>query len=346
VTYSFATSKEDNTNDYQQDVFLTAEGLTTLDLRIVETANAPILTKDAAKSRSNDLPSIVFLSEEYYASRTIVPEEEDDTAVYAPACPSGISLCKSYGLTYMAGNQSCGIQLTGSVLAGTNQGCKQPTRNLLAGAYLNLDLWILNNKYSMIEAYAEYGYINGGAQRNGVKVSVFGYSLYSKSFPSLPCTLNTINILNTKKTFAASFTVYVSVLPVTFSVGTTLSLTVTAPYKICLTTWDASISLKPVGTVQLFAAVEASILLAKGGIRLEASVTQTVDPTAYISIGQCRVGIKASSITSPFSAKFLGYVQTRDCSDWCNWGKVYDYVFWKWQSNSITKQLFDYYYQV
>jgi len=232
------------------------------------------------------------------------------------------------------------------MLAGTNKGCQADHRNFMIGAYFNLDVWVLNEKYSMVDAYAEYGYIGGVAQKNGIQFNAFGKNRYSQAFPDMPCVENTLNVLDIKPSKTFDYTVYVTILPITFSVGVTLGVKVTAPYHACIATSNASVGLMLVGSLSFFASAEASIMLAKGGIRLEAEVDQTLDPNAYLSISQCRIGFKATSTTSPFSAKFLGYVQTRDYWNWLEWGEESQYIFWEWQSNGMTKELFNYYYEV
>ncbi|KAH7823568.1 putative lipid transport family protein [Monocercomonoides exilis] len=350
-TYVSFTAPSDMEMDEAEisNIMMTSEGSTMLTLNKVATSNAePFAAANAAeamKRNYQEMKPVSFLDESFYAHRP-AKEAPLEKGISKKDCPSGVDLCKSYELSYWVGNKSCGLELTGSVVAGTNKGCKKSTRNMLLGAYASLNLYVLNCKLSLADAYAEYGYVNGASQRNAVDISLFSHSIYHKPFPELPCFEKSFRIVNASKSFTAKYTVYVSVLPVTFQVGVKLSFEATAPYRICLQTWDASISLVPKATVDLFADVSASILLARGGIKLSAKMTEKLDPTAYLSIGQCRVGIKATSYTDPLTAQFMGHVQVRDCSDWCNWGPDHTYVFWKWSAPTIKKKLFDFYYQV
>ncbi|KAH7821961.1 putative lipid transport family protein [Monocercomonoides exilis] len=327
-------------------VMMTSEGSSMLTLNKVAASNAEpfVATSAAAAIASNyhDLKPVSFLDDSFYAER---PDKAVhlDQSVVKKDCPEGFELCKSYGLSYWIGNSSCGVELDGSIVTGTNKGCEKESRDLLLGAYANLNLYVLDHKISLLDARAEYSYVDGSVQSNGVDILLFNRSVYNKTFPDLPCIQKSKVIKPMKKTFSMKYTVYVTILPVTFKVGAQLQFEAEIPYEMCLATWEASVSFIPSVTVSLFADVSASILLARGGIMMSANVSEKIDPTAYLSIGKCQVGVKASSYTTPFSAKFVGHVQIRDCTDWCSWGEEKEYVFWKWSSKAVRKELFDIY---
>lgn len=70
---------------------------------------------------------------------------------------------------------------------GANTGCKSSTRSFIAGAYVDLDLLILDRSIAAVKAVAEYGYVDGSSKTNGIDVSIFGHNVYKKNFPDLPC---------------------------------------------------------------------------------------------------------------------------------------------------------------
>jgi len=341
--FTMLTPQVDSNTEADENLLMYSDGQTSFELL------EAIPSEESFDHLTRDVASVDFLSHSFYIDRVFTTTEvEEENIVGASAtCPGGLTSCVNPGLNWWIGNSNCGLNLVASVAAGTNKGCKQETRDFLVGAYLNFDLYILGHKISGVDAYAEYGYIGGGAQRNCIHCSVFGAQIYHRAFPDLPCVEKTANLVNISKTASVGFKWWVFVLHVSFSVGVTLSFKTDWSYKICMTTGEASISLLPTAGARFFADAHASAVVAKAGVRLEASVTAGVDPTAYLSLGLCRVGVRSYCSVTPFGAKFYGYWQTRTIHHFkIKWSSKHTHTWWEWSKPIERKLLFDKYIQL
>ncbi|KAH7829696.1 putative lipid transport family protein [Monocercomonoides exilis] len=337
MSVTFSKKNVDADADEAGNLAVFSDGKTNLKL-VSSRRGVPITAVDESEYVEVDILSDSLYTSQFEALAHVKPTPPED-------CPYGVEFCKKYALNYWLGNTSIGINVGGSVVAGTNPGCHSETRNFLVGAYANLDLWILNSKLELASAYVEYGYVNGAAQRNALEVQVFSYSVYKKPFPDMPCIRKSIHVADLDKEFSYKYVVHVSVVPIKFSVGVRVQFDANVPYELCAQTWFASIAFEPYARVSAFAEVGTEILIAKGGLRLEANIDEKLDPTAYISAGQCKVGMYANSHTGPFSARFVGHVAFRTCTKGCKWGLDREYVFWQWQYKPIDIKIFDVSYQ-
>jgi len=318
-------------------------------LSTVGTATTTFISSSATPNpdsrRRRHVQLVPFMSDAFYSSRPIPTEELISSSSPNEDCPYGIELCLNPGFEWWCGDQRTGLQVKGSVVVGTNKGCSDPYRNIMVGAYFTLDIWVLSHQIKAIDAYVEYGYIAGAAQRNAIHVAIFNAQVYHKAFPELPCWDKTINLVNVTKDFSLPLSWQVYIITIQLSLGITLQAQVDLYWQICLTTWNAQIAIIPQGGVSAFADASASIQIAKGGLRLTATVHEKVDPNAYISLGLCRIGVKATSYMDPFHVQFIGYYQIRK---WLigAWGPRKEKVFWEWSWGGHVQLLFDKYIEL
>ncbi|KAK2959534.1 putative lipid transport family protein [Blattamonas nauphoetae] len=262
----------------------------------------------------------------------------------AVTCPGSMSVCKGYQFSTNVGNKNFGFYISGKAIVGTSGKCgEQSGRDWVMGVYGDADIYVLKKKISALHLIAEYGYQYNTPFKNGIECKIFGVTVFSKNFPDAPCFQKVINIANVKKDYAFKFTIMVIVLPVTFSVGVSLEFKARAPYEVCLQNISAQISFEPTGAVSAFAEARASIILVRVGIRLQAGVSDTLKPTAYLDGGMCKIGIYADNIVTPLSAEFYGYAQFRKLKKWkFTWGDEKKLTFWKWSAKANTKRLFEF----
>ncbi|KAK2941693.1 putative lipid transport family protein [Blattamonas nauphoetae] len=349
VTYSFVS--DPNSPEIETGhVDMITEGLIESALKSVRNVRGMLVSPDMpfqsliGRHYQNHV-IVPFYSRSFYDSRESfahTPEVDQGGHAGEIECPSALNLCKGYEAGYSVGNSSFGLTAHAQVMAGTNKGCDNDARNYFAGAEATVDLFILGKKYSALEAHIEYGYMYGSAARNNIEVNIFDKNVYRKTFPDMPCVRSNINLANIHKSFPVKYTVHVFSLPITFELGVDLGFTANVPYKYCLTDMSADISIVPVGEVAAFASVRTSLIVVKGGIKFTASVSETLDPMAWISGGKCSLGIKAASHTSPLACEFYGFYQIRTLKKPFKWNAEKKYTFWKWSSKAIDYVLFDY----
>ncbi|KAK2962176.1 putative lipid transport family protein [Blattamonas nauphoetae] len=349
VVYNFA-SDPNGAEIEQGRVDMMTEGTVESTLKSVNSAQRMLASPDVpfqtliGRYYQNNVV-LPFYSSSFYESRDSfahIPEIDQGGHAGEIECPSALNLCKGYEAGYSVGNSSFGLTAHAQVMAGTNKGCDNDARNYFAGAEATVDLFILGKKYSALETHIEYGYMYGSAARNNIEVNIFDKNVYRKTFPDMPCVRSNINLANIHKSFPLKYTVHVYSLPVTFELAVDLGFTANVPYKYCLTDMSADISIVPTGTFAAFASVRTSLVVVKGGIKFTASVSETLDPMAWISGGKCSLGIKAASHTSPLACEFYGFYQIRTLKKPFKWNAEKKYTFWKWSSKAIDYVLFDY----
>ncbi|KAK2958112.1 putative lipid transport family protein [Blattamonas nauphoetae] len=260
----------------------------------------------------------------------------------AVTCPGSMSVCKGYQFSTNVGNKNFGFYISGKAIVGTSGKCgEQSGRDWVIGVYGNADIYVLKKKISALDLVAEYGYQYNTPFKNAIDCKVFGKSVFSKKFPDAPCFQKVIDIANVKKDYGFKFTIVVIILPVTFQVGVSLEFRAKAPYEVCLQNISAQISFEPTGAVSAFAEARASIILVRAGIRLQAGVSDTLKPTAFVDGGKCKIGVYADNVVTALNADFYGYVQFRKLK-WfkLKWGKERKVSFWKWSTSPKTSRLF------
>ncbi|KAH7819873.1 putative lipid transport family protein [Monocercomonoides exilis] len=297
---------------------------------------------------NEDYRPISYMTKEWYESREKESEfasiEEDEGIFGASStCPSALTLCKGFDKSWTVGNRNVGLKLSARALAGVTKECKIESRSYMVGAYASIDILILKKTVSAVNAIAEYGLLDGSPSRNMVELKLFNKVIYQKKFPWKECVYDSVTLCQYTRDFSVGFSIHILVVKIKFLIGIELGFKTELKYKMCLQQLTASITFVPSASASLHGGAEASVIVVKAGIELRGTISDNLDPTAYIDGNQCRVGFSMYNTFSPIEASLQGYYCFRKLKfkHWklkFTWGKKHALKIWshKW-GGSRTK---------
>lgn len=298
-----------------------------------------------------DYALVPHLREAYYLHAfTAVKAVSSKTIVVSnDSCPSPINFCRSVDQSWTVGDTNIGLDIHVWALVGVTLGCDEQYRSYMAGAYGTIDILVLSKTLNAVDVYAEYGQVNGVAKRNAVSVSLFGYSLYHYDLPYFDCVSHTKNLGSFARNFSVPYSVQVYIVTLTFSVNVGVNLQADLVTKICVMQFNASVSIVPKASISLGGGAQASVAVAKAGIDLTGSVSDHLDPTAYIDGNLCRVGFYAYNYFEGLRASLTAWYQIFNPIDWIkhkdiNFGQKHTYEIWSYNLPSRKDKIIDKYW--
>ncbi|KAF0980380.1 hypothetical protein FDP41_013594 [Naegleria fowleri] len=254
---------------------------------------------------------------------------------------------RSISKDYNVGGETISIDIHGDLFVGTNFDCNHPQFNYLgkAEAYANVN--VLGVKQSSIfDAKAAYGKQGSVAVANEIFLSVFDKVVYQQTLPTqlIDCNLHTYQLYHASPGFSFSYTVWVSIVPITFSAGADLVLNAQWGWQVCDAQLSAMVELIPSADLVVSGKAEIDLLIIRGGVELDASFQAALVPQAYVHGTLCTVGIDVQLQTHPMSADFEAYYMWRDCKYWifdCHWGQHDTRTLWSWSLPAQQQTLFN-----
>lgn len=136
---------------------------------------------------------------------------------------------------------------------------------------------------------------------------------------ALDCKEHTYPIASTTKGLDVSYTLWVSVIPgtfslvypshtsVTFKAGGKLTLTLNWGWQICDSDLSAMVELIPTATLTIYGQAEINLLIIKAGVELSGSFNTALIPQGYIHGSQCKIGLDLKQKTDPMTIDFTRY---------------------------------------
>jgi hypothetical protein len=249
-------------------------------------------------------------------------------------CPSEIDICRGFDNSWTVGNNNAGIRFSLSGTAGIKKGCKAEHRSYMAGAYAKADILVVGQSISAVDAFVEYGLVNGSPLKNAISLKLFGKSIYTQNIPNLDCTDKTIQLKKWDKSFSFGFTIVVYIVPITFSVGLDLNFDSYLQYTICPAGLKASLIYVPSLKVTLKGGASASIAVARAGIEIRGAIRDWLNPTIYVDGNTCQVGFTLYNNVDPIEVGLYAYYQLRTVKfkkliPRIEWGKQHSLTIWK-----------------
>lgn len=311
-----ATEQRSNDDEETEDVPITITGISTLsdytemDGEVAE--NSEIVSVAKFLSQNKGYGFVPTLRDSFYVRSPFTSLEKVVAGASTSSCPSACNLCKSTSGSYTGGNNNAGFKASASAVVGVEKGCKSAKRSYIVGAYATLNIILIGKTINAVDAYAEYGQLNGSAQRNAVHLSLFGYQLYHKALTGLDCRSKTINVFNSNK--SASYTYSIPVYCVTIQLTASIKFNLKADviFQICVNQFTASVTFKPSATVTLSGKASASVGIAKASAEVTGTITDYLDPKAYVDGNLCRVGFSAYNHLSSITVKLEAYFEILD----------------------------------
>jgi len=256
---------------------------------------------------------------------------------------------KSYTGNIQLGGSVANADFQGELFAGTNFDCNQQYFNYeaLAQASCTLNLFSWNKQAILAEAI--YGRENGQPLADEIKLTVWGDVVYDQPIPSLDCQEHTYDLGQTSPGFSVSYTLWVSVIPVTFSAGATLQLDLKWGWQICDSQLLAMIELIPSATLVIDGNAEVDLLIIKAGITLSGQFSSDLIPQGYIHGSQCQIGFDIQWVSDPMEIDLYSYYAWKKCKYWifdCHWGQTNQQTWFTWQLPSHDETIYNQSWQI
>eukprot|EP01117_Protostelium_nocturnum_P001177 TRINITY_DN1149_c0_g1_i1.p1 TRINITY_DN1149_c0_g1~~TRINITY_DN1149_c0_g1_i1.p1 ORF type:complete len:810 (+),score=303.26 TRINITY_DN1149_c0_g1_i1:43-2430(+) len=250
---------------------------------------------------------------------------------------------RSKSVDYTLGGSTISSQFTANAFVGTNFDCNHQSFNFEAEADAEVSLSLFGQSQQVVKAEAIYGQANGSPLSDDAYLYVWGKIVKQYNFPQLNCQAQTIPIAEYAPGFDYEYTVWVSIIPITFDAAADLDLSLAWSYDICPAQLEASVSLLPNAKIVISGSANIDLLIIKAGAELDGSFDSTIVPTAYVQGSQCTVGYKVVMTNEPMTISFLGYYQKKECKIlwiWdCSLGPKEEFNWYTWSLPATTKTL-------
>jgi len=242
------------------------------------------------------------------------------------------------------GGKQINVVFDSLLFAGSNFDCNHPSFNYEGHARAEATAHAFGESKSAFLAEALYGKENGQLIGDKLYLRFWDNVLFDKTIPIIDCNEHVSEIGHTAFGFSVSYTLWVSVIPVTFRASTLLQLDLKWGWNICDNQLSALVELIPSATLTVSGGAEINLLIIKAGITLDAAFNSIVKPQAFVHGTQCQIGFDAILETKPMTAAFVAYFAEKECKyvffD-CHWGKTHQKTLWSWQLPSKTQTLFN-----
>jgi len=182
-----------------------------------------------------------------------------------------------------------------------------------------------------------YGKANGQIIGNTMYLRVWDDVIYNKKLPTVDCSEHVYPIYHAEPGISVSYTLWVSVIPVTFKASATAVINLDWGWQVCDSKLSAMVELIPEITIVLDGNAEVFLLIAKAGVELSGSFNAQVKPQGYLSGSNCTVGFDVILKTLPVKIDLDSYYQFHSCKFWifdCHWGDKHTQTWAQWASPS------------
>jgi hypothetical protein len=302
---------------------------------------APVLSRFIGREKNS---AIRRMAVELFARASDIPRADLEQFMLSSAFDGAMPFNKSFDKSYTFGGDMLGATFSADLFAGTNFDCNQPTFNYEVSSDLLASFSLLKRSQKALEFNGIYGKVNGNVVGNSMKLLVWDKVVWDKTIPTVDCSVHRYPLFQAAPGWHSTYTVWVSVIPITFTAGVDLVVNVDWSWQICDASLLAQVDLIPKASLVASAAAQSDLLVIQGGVDLAASINVQLQPTAFIHGSQCQVGFNMQLITDPMSASFNGWYKTRKCKFLifdCHWSETKTATFWSWALPAKSESVLD-----
>jgi len=257
---------------------------------------------------------------------------------------SNLPFNKSWTGNYKLGGSEMSAEFQAEVLLGTNFDCNQQYFNYEALAQATATLALFGDSKQAFDAEFIYGKINGAALQDEIFLQVWNDVIVDQAIPGVDCAVHNYPIGTFNKGIDVTYTLWVSVIPVVFTVTGSLNLELSWNWQICDSQLSAEIELVPTATFVIDGNAEVDLLIILAGINLSGNLNSQIIPQAYIHGSQCEIGIDVTEVSTPMSVELDSYYAWDSCKYWifdCHWGQHNTQVWAEWNQPAINDVLYN-----
>ncbi|KAH3763393.1 lipid transport family protein [Pelomyxa schiedti] len=227
--------------------------------------------------------------------------------------------------------------------AGTNFDCSTANFDYSVFADVLSSTTLFGNTKGVFEAQAIYSKIDSMEQGNSMLVKIWGCTIFHHSFSVLDCLKHDTVISSISPGVATSYTIWVSFLPVTFTLSTSLNLNLNLGWQICDSNLSASIQVVPKAEMIFSGSAEVDLLLLQAGISLDGSFSTQLVPSVDLEGSLCSLDAQIRHQGIPAQAELAAYRRWKHCRlfhrDSCRWGPIKTKILWSWEHPSVDDVL-------
>jgi len=257
---------------------------------------------------------------------------------------------KDYKLNWSVGGSTVAAKFDAELFAGTNFDCNHPDFNYKALAEATGTLTLFGVDEQVFDARAVYGKKGSQLVGDELFLSVFGKVLYQKSIGSLvDCNEHTYDLYHATPGFSVTYTVWISVIPVTFRASASVVLDAKWGWDVCDAQLSALVELIPTAELVVAGDAEIDLLIIRAAIELNGRFSAALIPQAYVHGTLCTVGFDVKLVTQPMTATLEAYYMTKKCKFLfidCKWGEHHNKIIWQWSLQSKSDILYEQEYKI
>eukprot|EP01105_Mastigella_eilhardi_P026432 TRINITY_DN7659_c0_g1_i1.p1 TRINITY_DN7659_c0_g1~~TRINITY_DN7659_c0_g1_i1.p1 ORF type:complete len:582 (+),score=113.88 TRINITY_DN7659_c0_g1_i1:1250-2995(+) len=230
--------------------------------------------------------------------------------------------------------------------AGTNFDCKQPEIDYAASATVESSVSLLGFSRQAFAARALYGRRAGRAAADSALVRVWGKVLYSRAFASPSCVPRVEEIMHVAPGYAVDYTLWVSVIPITFTASVSLELDLSWGWRVCDADLSAAVSVAPSASLVFEGAAQIDLLnVLRTGVTLHGALRSEVVPRVAVEGARCEIAASVKNQSPPLEARFETFRAWAHCRllprGSCHWGKEKRHTLWSWETAGYNRTLLD-----
>jgi len=245
---------------------------------------------------------------------------------------------------YSLGGSSVRAEFQAGLFLGTNFNCKNKNFNLKAEASASVDVELFSRKQRAVDADATYGQANGLDLADTAFIKVWGKVFKNIDLPRASyCPDDNYPLYHAAPGFSVSYTLWVSIIPMSFQASASLVLDLNLELKACTTDLSLSVNLTPTVSLVVMGSAEINLLVLKAGIDLNGEINSAIIPEAFVDGTLCTAGLDVSQHSEPMSVTLEAYAQWKKCHIlWifdCEWGTQQSKDLLSWSLAESDKQL-------
>lgn len=224
---------------------------------------------------------------------------------------------RSFDKSISVGGSQLGADFDLDLFVGTNFNCNHPQFNYQGSAVASATAKFLGDSKSAFLGKAIYGTANGQRLENILYLRVWDDVIYNTPIPTLDCSAHRYPIASySGPGLDVTYTIWVSIIPVTFTAGLNVEMNLDWGWQICDTDLSATVELIPDAKLVASASASSDLIVIEGGISISANFEVIPEPKAFIHGSECEVGVNVEVSYDPMEASIDVWWRRNVCEFW------------------------------
>jgi len=180
-------------------------------------------------------------------------------------------------------------------------------------------------------------------------LQVFGQTIFSHNFPVIDCNMHTYPLAHAAPGFSISYTVWVSIIPITFTASSDLSLNLAWGWEICDSPLLLELEVIPSANLVLGGNAVIDLLILRAGVVLDASFNSALTPQGKVLGSECALDFDIVWTSTPAASSFDAYYEWKHCKYLifdCQWGVHHQTQIWGYTEPAHSEVIFNEEYKI